>query len=209
MPVIQPPRRNLPPDSELWGRSVDSRITNLELADSRQNQSISNSLLGLNATLIQLSNQISTLVTQQETLSSQQDQLTDLVSSLPVSRVQSNSSSNWQATNGGDIASFSLPWVAGKSRCDITVTSYGFYVADWSVPMSDRPAFRVRIANSDSPVVPRIPDNMDTYWFNGTYSRALTSPAPVSISLRTYTGPSLSAAYPENTAYITALAIFS
>lgn len=77
------PKRNLPPQSEVWGRSVDQRLDTIQAQSSRQNQDIGNTLTGVNASLVRLSEQVGeirtiteTLVEQQATLQAQQEQLT-------------------------------------------------------------------------------------------------------------------------------------
>lgn len=76
------PKRNLPPQSEVWGRSVDQRLDTIQAQSSRQNQDIGNTLTGVNASLVRLSEQVGeirtiteTLVEQQATLQAQQEQL--------------------------------------------------------------------------------------------------------------------------------------
>lgn len=76
------PKRNLPPASEQWGRSVDQRLDTIQAQSSRQSQDIGNTLTGVNASLVRLSEQVGeirtiteTLVEQQTTLQAQQEQL--------------------------------------------------------------------------------------------------------------------------------------
>lgn len=76
------PKRNLPPGAEPWGRSVDARVQSIEQASARQRQDNDNTLKGVNASLVRLSEQVGeirtiteTLVEQQATIQAQQEQL--------------------------------------------------------------------------------------------------------------------------------------
>lgn len=76
------PKRNLPPESEPWGRSIENRLDQSEAQSRRQTQDINNTLAGVNGSLVRLSEQVGeirviteTLVQQQATLQAQQEQL--------------------------------------------------------------------------------------------------------------------------------------
>lgn len=56
MPVI--PTRNLPPDAEPWGRSVDTRLGDMERAVNKIGQDTQNTLSGINGTLTKLGEQV-------------------------------------------------------------------------------------------------------------------------------------------------------
>lgn len=71
--MIQPPRRNLPPDAEPWGRWVEGLLLAQNQSAEANGQSINNTLRGVNASLQQLGNQI-------QTLSAQQADITTLLS---------------------------------------------------------------------------------------------------------------------------------
>lgn len=67
MATVKFPRRNLPPDSEIWGRDIESRIQRLE---NRQDQGLQNG--NVNRTLNLVSQQIESVVETQEALAAQQ-----------------------------------------------------------------------------------------------------------------------------------------
>lgn len=58
---VKPPARNLPPDAERWGRWVEDGLGSLGQSVTESAQGTINTLNGLNATLGQLSGQITTL----------------------------------------------------------------------------------------------------------------------------------------------------
>lgn len=83
------PKRNLPPDAEQWGRSVDARIERIEKVAERAQQDTDNAQSSINSTVNKLSEQVKaidtltqTLAAQQATLASQQSQLTAQVAQI-------------------------------------------------------------------------------------------------------------------------------
>lgn len=130
------------------------------------------------------------------------------IAELPVVMSQAVDETQWQATNNGTIASISLPRPEGKTRATVLAQINGFYQADFDIPRSDLPAFRIRIGAQESTPQVRAPDNMDTFHIVGSFTRELNAAATVGVSVRTYTGPQLSPAYPENRIYLGVIAIF-
>ena len=201
----KPPPRNLPPDSERWGRWVEDGVLSLEQSDIETTQGITNALNGLTGTLGQLSGQISTLT-------SQQTQLTAVVDALPVSIVQTANVSGFAVPNGTSnrvSTTFTVP--AGKTRCSIMATYQGFYMSDFSVPNSDRAGFRV-VTNTGYVGSPGVmsPDNMDTFWLTGNGGVQIPSVSgSFTVSVQSTAGPTLAPADPGNRIDLHVLAIFS
>ena len=201
----KPPPRNLPPDSERWGRWVEDGVRALGQSDIETSQGITNALNGLTGTLGQLSGQISTLT-------SQQTQLTAVVNALPVSIVQTASVNGFAVPNGTSnrvSTTFTVP--AGKTRCSIMATYQGFYMSDFSVPDSDRAGFRV-VTNTGYVGSPGVmsPDNMDTFWLTGNGGVQIPSvSSAITVSVQSSAGPTLAPADPGNRIDLHVLAIFS
>lgn len=61
--MTQPPRRNLPPDAEAWGRWAEQSILTDEQKSLEASQGISNSLAAINGSLSLISQQIAQLQT--------------------------------------------------------------------------------------------------------------------------------------------------
>ena len=208
----KPPPRNLPPDSERWGRWVEDEVRGLSQSDVETTQGVTNALNGLTATLGQLSGQISTLTSQQATLAAQQVQLTAVVNALPVSIVQTASVNGFAVPNGTSnrvSTTFTVP--AGKTRCSIMATYQGFYMSDFSVPDSDRAGFRV-VTNTGYVGSPGVmsPDNMDTFWLTGNGGVQIPSvSSAITVSVQSSAGPTLAPAYSGNRIDLHVLAIFS
>lgn len=87
--MIIPPRRNLPTPAEPWGRSVDTRLSDLERDRVTQSETTNNALSAINTTLTRLGEQVGeirsvteTLAQQQNTLSDQQSQLSSALDKL-------------------------------------------------------------------------------------------------------------------------------
>jgi hypothetical protein len=78
--MIQPPKRNLPPDAEMWGRWVDKSIVDSNSGMEITSQSLQNTLSAINGTLQQISGQIVTIVAQQEWLSTATRYSSDITS---------------------------------------------------------------------------------------------------------------------------------
>ena len=194
----KPPPRNLPPDSERWGRWVEDGVLSLEQSDIETTQGITNALNGLTATLGQLSGQISTL--------------NSVVNALPVSIVQTASVNGFAVPNGTSnrvSTTFTVP--AGKTRCSIMATYQGFYMSDLSVPDSDRAGFRV-VTNTGYVGSPGVmsPDNMDTFWLTGNGGVQIPSVSgSFTVSVQSTAGPTLAPADPGNRIDLHVLAIFS
>ncbi len=117
--------------------------------------------------------------------------------------------SGWQATNNGTIVSTSIPRPSGYSTVVVMAQANGFYSADFDVPRSDIPAFVIRINGTDSPIIARTPDNFETYWIVGAFTRKFSGSGAVNVSVRSYTGPNLSPASPENRLHLGAVAVFT
>lgn len=60
---MRPPRRNLPPDAEPWGRWVEDNVTGLGQSATSSDQGTANGLGAINGALQQLSNQIASVAT--------------------------------------------------------------------------------------------------------------------------------------------------
>ena len=200
----KPPPRNLPPDSERWGRWVEDGVLSLEQSDIETTQGITNALNGLTGTLGQLSGQISTLA-------DQQTQLTAVVDALPVSIVQTANVSGFAAPNGfaNQVSTtFTIP--AGKTRCSIMASYQGFYLAAGSVSAS-RAAFRL-VTNTGYAGSWGVmsPDNMDTYWLTGNGGVQIPSvSSAITVSVQSSATTPLAPADPMNRIDLHVLAIFS
>lgn len=131
------------------------------------------------------------------------------IAALPIIDSETDETSGWQATNGGTVASVSFTWPSNKDTVTIMAQMSGFYQADAGTPLSDRPAFHIRIGGTDSPVQPRVPDNMDTYHLVGAFNRKYTGSGTATVQVRTQTGPTLSPAVPANRMYLGAIAVFT
>ena len=143
-------------------------------------------------------------------LTAQQTLLAATVAAMPVSAAGTVTTAGWAATNNGVVASDTIPWVAGKSKVDVVANMQGFYEADYAVPNSDRPAFRIHISGAASHPMAQVPGNMDTYWLVGSSARRVSlAVSAVTVNLVTTAGPAMTPAYAENDAYLGVLAIFS
>ena len=140
----KPPPRNLPPDSERWGRWVEEGVRSLEQSDLETSQGVTNALNGLTATLGQLSGQISTLT-------SQQTQLTAVVNALPVSSTTTGYSAD--VTGGGswtNVATATISVPTGKTQGSFFVSAQSF-----NTPTSaSASAFRLISGSWISPTFP-------------------------------------------------------
>ena len=140
----KPPPRNLPPDSERWGRWVEDGVRSLEQSDLETSQGVTNALNGLTATLGQLSGQISTLT-------SQQTQLTAVVNALPVSSTTMGYSAD--VTGGGswtNVATATISVPTGKTQGSFFVSAQSF-----NTPTSaSASAFRLISGSWISPTFP-------------------------------------------------------
>ena len=140
----KPPPRNLPPDSERWGRWVEDGVRSLEQSDLETSQGVTNALNGLTATLGQLSGQISTLT-------SQQTQLTAVVNALPVSSTTTGYSAD--VTGGGswtNVATATISAPTGKTQGSFFVSAQSF-----NTPTSaSASAFRLISGSWISPTLP-------------------------------------------------------
>ena len=140
----KPPPRNLPPDSERWGRWVEDGVRSLEQSDIETSQGVTNALNGLTATLGQLSGQISTLT-------SQQTQLTAVVNALPVSSTTTGYSAD--VTGGGswtNVATATISVPVGKTQGSFFVSAQSF-----NTPTSaSASAFRLVSGSWISPTFP-------------------------------------------------------
>ena len=147
----KPPPRNLPPDSERWGRWVEDEVRGLSQSDVETTQGVTNALNGLTATLGQLSGQISTLASQQATLSAQQTQLTAVVNALPVSSTTTGYSAD--VTGGGswtNVATATISVPTGKTQGSFFVSAQSF-----NTPTSaSASAFRLISGSWISPTFP-------------------------------------------------------
>lgn len=201
----KPPPRNLPPDSERWGRWVEDEVRGLSQSDLETSQGVTNALNGLTATLGQLSGQISTLAAQQA-------QLTAVVNALPVSIVQTASVSAFAVPNGVSnrvSTTFAIP--SGKTRCSILASYQGFYMSALSVPNSDRAGFRI-VTNTGYVGSWGVmsPDNMDTFWLTGNGGVQIPSvSSAITVSVQSSAGPTLAPADSGNRIDLHVLAIFS
>ena len=194
----KPPPRNLPPDSERWGRWVEDEVRGLSQSDVETTQGVTNALNGLTATLGQLSGQISTL--------------NAVVNALPISVFQAANVSGFAVPNGTSnrvSTTFAIP--AGKTRCSIMATYQGFYMSDFSVPNSDRAGFRL-VTNTGyvGPWGVMSPDNMDTFWLTGNGGVQIPSvSSAITVSVQSSAGPTLAPSDSGNRIELHVLAIFS
>lgn len=194
----RPPLRNLPAPSEAWGRYVDESLGVLDRDVTQNGQSSSNGLRATNAALEQLAGQVAAVK--------------GVVDSLPISSFLTSSVTNFQVGNGTQVrTSVSFPVPPGKTRCSIMASMQGFYISDFSVPNSDRAAFRIAATGGyTSPFASMSPDNMDSYWVSGNGGIQLNSVgSSVQVNIESLAGPILAPAYPDNNLHLFVLAIFS
>ena len=193
----KPPPRNLPPDSERWGRWVEDNLHGLRQSDTETTQGVNNTLAGLNGALGQLSGQISDLAR--------------VVASLPVSLFQTGFAEGFAAPNGfANIASTTFVIPAGKTNCSIMATYQGFYDASGSSDAS-RAAFRVTTSTGYvGPWGVMSPDNMDHYWLTGSGGVQVGNVSgPITVNIQSSAGTPLAPASTTNRIDLFALAIFS
>lgn len=210
--LVKPPARNLPPDSERWGRYVEDSLSGLSQETTETSQSTTNNLRGLNATLTQATEQLNMLNAAVQVLNQNVIDTANLANSIPVSTVQTAAVSGFQAGNGLQTrlqTSFTVP--AGKTRCSILASYEGFFVSDFSVPNSERAAFRIAVSGGyNGPWGSFLPDNMDTYWLAGNGGVQLSGVSgTVTVSVQSNAGPTLAPAYPDNRLDLFVLAVFS
>lgn len=196
--VSRPPTRNLPPDSEAWGRYVEGTLGDLARDTVQNSQSASNGLAATNGALQQLAGQVNTLA--------------GVVAALPVSNILTSVVTNFQAGNGLQTRTsvvFSVP--PGKTNVSVLATMQGFYLSDFSVPMSNRAAFRITTSGGyTGPWASMSPDNMDSYWVSGNGGVQHTGiGSSLTVSIQSSAGPTLAPAYTENQLNLFALAIFT
>lgn len=118
--MIQPPRRNLPPDAEPWGRWVEGLLLAQNQSGEANGQSINNTLRGVNASLQQLGNQI-------QALSAQQADILDLIDKQVIPVTFSQSIGSTLDVSGGTTTPLTVTLNAplGMSRCIVVTNGYG------------------------------------------------------------------------------------
>jgi len=134
MPIS--PKRNLAPESEPWGRSVDQRLDSIEKYASQYQQDTKNALSGVNSTASKLSDQVaaiqtlteelqeqqSTLEAQQAQLSAQVAQIQDLVNSTILSSTLGLTTSGHTLPAGttyNTVSSHSITVPAGFTKATV------------------------------------------------------------------------------------------
>lgn len=133
------PQRNLPGDSELWGRSVDERIAALETAAAQNNQNIGTSFSNISGNLAAMSRQMDRQV---------------WGGSNSVEYKNFGVTSNtfvWKAESG-------VEWPERATSAYVLATGIGSPVQSSSGTGTDYLAYgRLNIAGQISPEVPGIP----------------------------------------------------
>jgi len=167
---IKPPQRNLGAGED-WGRWVERQIKDLSTSSLQSEMGNQRSFMNNNATLKQLSNQLV--------------DLQGVVSALPIPNIYHLTSEDWSvpANATTTIASQLVPWVPGKSVCDIIAIASGWYDSynPSMIPMAYRATFRININGDNSPILPLIAQNMDTYVFVGSYSSRVSSNSDIEV----------------------------
>lgn len=121
--MIQPPRRNLPPDAEPWGRWVEGLLLEQNSLTASNGQSINNTLRGVNASLQQLGNQI-------QTLSAQQADITDLIDKQVIGASNSVITEDVYTTETATAYSaVSVTVPAGFTKATVMAVSSAFYMS--------------------------------------------------------------------------------
>lgn len=215
----QPPRRNLPPDSEQWGRFVEGQINDLSREQTQLAQANSNSLAAVNAALVQLSGQVaqidgvvSMIAQQQQTLASQQGQLNSVVNSIPVTSSLSSSVEGFTTINGTKTeTSVTFPVPPNKTRCSVFASFQGFFGSDSSVPRYSLAGFNLTVTGGYvGPWAVMVPDNMDTYWVVGNGGVQLNNVSgSVTVAIRSVAGPIVAPPSDTNALDLFATATFS
>lgn len=215
----QPPRRNLPPDSEQWGRFIESQINDLDRQQTQLAQANTNSLAAVNSTLVQLSGQVaqinnvvSMIAQQQQELSAQQGQLDLVVNSIPVTSSLSSSVEGFTTINGTKTeTSVTFPVPPGKTRCSVFASFQGFFGSDFSVPQSSLAGFNLTVTGGYvGPWAVMAPDNMDTYWVIGNGGVQLNNVSgSVTVGVRSMAGPQVAPPSDTNALDLFATATFS
>lgn len=184
------PRRNLPANAEPWGRSVDDRLASVQTTLTRQQQDTSNSLSALNSTVTGLGEQVATVSEITNTLVQQQAELERVVALIPVSTSASSERRGF-VINPGTIpqTSISIPWVSGKTRCDVFATGQATFFSV-GVASANIAAWNIRIGSSFGPYGAVIPLNMDGNTTSFTHTQTLVSQVSVDVSAYSVAGAS-------------------
>lgn len=182
------PRRNLPSNAELWGRSVDERLASVQDVVGRQGERTNNSLSALNSTVTKLGDQVLEVKTIADTLVTQQAELERVVSMIPVSSSASSERLGF-VINAGTIpqTSISIPWVVGKSRCDVFATGQATFFSV-GVASANIAVWNIRIGNSFGPYGAVIPLNMDGKTTSFSHTQTLEAQTSVDVSAYSVAG---------------------
>lgn len=82
MAITKPPRRNLPPAAEAWGRYVDQVQRQAQVDIDALRRDLTSGLRSVSSSMNRIANQQSTLESQQSTLAAQQQQLSNQLSTI-------------------------------------------------------------------------------------------------------------------------------
>lgn len=202
------PRRNLPTNAEPWGRSVDDRLASVRTVVARQGQDTSNSLSALNSTVTRLGDQVAEISVIADTLVLQQEELARVVDSIPVSASASSERVGF-VINAGTIpqTDISIPWVAGKSRCDVFATGQSTFFSV-GVAAANIAVWNIRIGDSFGPYGAVIPLNMDGNTTSFSHTQTLLPQTSVNVSAYSVAG-AIHGSGSANSVNLFVMAVFS
>ncbi len=111
------------------------------------------------------------------------EQLAEQVRLTPAVHARHAEITDWVSTSPGSTQiTLSMTVPSGKSRCQVFVGACGICQSDGI--HANEPAFRIDIGNTKSPVLPMIPDNMDSWHLIGQYSGDVAVTAGQTITVR-------------------------
>lgn len=190
------PRRNLPPESEEWGREVEDRIYAAENSNETSGQSLDGLGRASSATLIQLAQQI--------------QEVQALYDALPVANQATTTTSNFANPSGWTtIASVSFPGTINGTFTLSAVASGQLVSGGGSTNMEC--SYRIVAGGVTSAVVPGLyasPTGVFVNNFMVTWGFTLPMTYGLPISVQLQANPVAAASWPSGTGSYAVLSAF-
>lgn len=157
----------------------------------------------------QLSNQQTTLANQQSQLSDQQTQLTNVVNSIPITRVLRGTATNFAIPSGtSNRVTITVPWETGKTQASVFATASATFNATGIAP-ANLAAWRVSISGNNGSWGDMSFYKMDTWSSNIQHTRSLSGTSgSFVVNLQTSAGANHAASV-ENNAQMQLIVVFS
>ena len=178
------PRRNLPPESEEWGRFVEDRIYELE----NQEEAGSQTLQGLNRTSAA---SLQTLSRQLDNLALQVQAVEDLYNALPVAYQETVTQTNFGLPSSGWNTVATITFIPPREGKFVWSATASGRLVSGSTSTNMEAEYRIIATGYTSAVVPGLYASPDGTWMNnflvtgGATSGTLDpSGSPLTISLQ-------------------------